>query len=54
MIFNLSNLKDSLYLGATFSTPLDTKFIYRVKVFWFFLSYPKDLLSKYTFFSIVF
>jgi hypothetical protein len=54
MIFNLFNLKDSLYLGATFGTPLDTKFIYRVRVFRFFLSYPKDLLSRYTCFSIVF
>jgi hypothetical protein len=32
MGFNLFNLNNSLYLGATLSTSLDAKFIYRVKV----------------------
>jgi hypothetical protein len=32
MGFNLSNLNNSLYLGVTLGTPLDAKFIYRIKV----------------------
>jgi len=33
MIFNQFNLKDSLYLKATFNTLLNIKFIYRIEVF---------------------
>jgi len=52
MIFNRFNLKDSLYLRVTFNTLLNIKFIYRVKMFRFSLSYFKDLLNRYTFFSL--
>jgi len=47
MIFNRFNLKDSLYLKVTFNTFLNIKFIYKVKVFWFFLNYFEVLLNKY-------
>ena len=45
MIFNQFNLKDSLYLKATFNTLLNIKFIYRIEVFWFSLNCLKDLLK---------